>query len=781
MGLVIPTLEDLRNGEAAAWLWDAARSRLVWANPAGVAAFDGQSIFDVIDRRFDGAEPGIAEISRLSKTLTRGEIAEAELAFPSVGADVAFHGRCWLHALADGRDGVLVVDATPKPAAPVDINRVYDALPAALVFINRDGTLLQPSALATELYDTRKISHFEALLIDKAKAEGLLVRLAQATVVGGTNAIHGRLGIRDVNFTLRRLPDGDGPYAVALLDDITDRRNLERWHNPSPAAPAQTDAQAFEAVGKAIAAAVAEPAPHEVATVLKSSVAKFNIPDPMRRMLERRGDAFAIMQDDKGVYASPQLLAFLGYASEDAIAADESFWSKLSGSDGKTAFSKADGTIAHILVKSSAGPWWGKPARHYFFSPHAETPAPQPKPVLTVEVKEVDLLKPAPVVEPPRPSPLVSNTAADELKSILDIASDGIITLDETGNILSFSAGAEAMFGYRTSEVLGKPLADLMHADSQKALANYIAGLDGTGLASVFNDGREMTAVVKQGGFIPLFITIGRLQAQTSKARFCAIVRDITPWKRTEKELLQAKEMAETSSRQKSDFLASISHELRTPLNAILGFSEMMRDGRFGEIKNDRYRGYVNDIHLSGTHLLSLINDLLDLSKIEAGKMELNFTAVNLNDVIDHAMRLMQEQATRARVVVRRAVPENLPRVVADLRAMRQIVLNLLSNAVKFTEPGGQVIISAVVGKSGELTFRLKDSGIGMNAEEMKEALIPFKRVEVAGRPTQGTGLGLPLTKALVEANRAKFDISSEPGQGTAVEITFPTTRVLAE
>ena len=261
---------------------------------------------------------------------------------------------------------------------------------------------------------------------------------------------------------------------------------------------------------------------------------------------------------------------------------------------------------------------------------------------------------------------------------------------------------------------------------------------------------------------------------------FCAVVRDITQWKKTEAELRQAKETAEKASLQKSEFLARISHELRTPLNAILGFSEVMRLGRFGEIGNDRYRGYVNDIHASGSHLLSLINDLLDLSKVEAGKLELSFTNVNVAAVAEHAMKLISEQAQAGRVILRSSIPDDLPQVVADQRSMQQIMLNLLSNAVKFTEAGGQVIISAKLSGSGELSIRVKDSGIGMSESELKQALEPFGRV-ARDRPGAGTGLGLPLTKALAEANRARFAISSEPSKGTLVEITFPTTRVLAE
>ena len=212
-----------------------------------------------------------------------------------------------------------------------------------------------------------------------------------------------------------------------------------------------------------------------------------------------------------------------------------------------------------------------------------------------------------------------------------------------------------------------------------------------------------------------------------------------------------------------------------------MGFSEVMRLGRFGEIDNEKYRGYVQDIHASGAHLLSLINDLLDLSKVEAGKLELNFTAVSLGDVADYVLKMLQEQATAARVVLRKSMPPDLPNVVADLRSMRQALLNLVTNAIKFTDPGGQVVVSAQLMNNGELKLRVKDTGIGMDEDQLRGALEPFGRVITEGREVQGTGLGLPLTKALVEANRARLALSSEPCKGTLADVTFPTTRVLAE
>jgi signal transduction histidine kinase len=275
-----------------------------------------------------------------------------------------------------------------------------------------------------------------------------------------------------------------------------------------------------------------------------------------------------------------------------------------------------------------------------------------------------------------------------------------------------------------------------------------------------------------------MFMTMGRLG---DAPKFCAVLRDITHWKNVEEELVAAKRSAETANSQKSEFLARISHEIRTPLNAIIGFSEVMMEERFGPVGSQRYRDYLHDIHVSGTHMLSLINDLLDLSKIEAGKMELAFESVAVNETIQECVALMQPQANRERIIIRTSLSAEVPNVVADQRSLRQILLNLLSNAVKFTGAGGQVIVATALEDNGEVTLRIRDTGIGMSEKDIETAMKPFRQVGQKARGRgEGTGLGLPLTKALVEANRATFAIDSAPNQGTLVKITFPTTRVLA-
>lgn len=374
---------------------------------------------------------------------------------------------------------------------------------------------------------------------------------------------------------------------------------------------------------------------------------------------------------------------------------------------------------------------------------------------------------------------LLLQTRIDELNAILDTATDGVILLDSAGSIRSVNHSAAALFGYEPEDVTGKAFSLLLAIESQRAAMDYLNSLSDNGVASLLNDGREVIGRESQGRFIPLFMTIGKLDASKG---FCVVLRDITHWKRAEEELTSAKREAERTSSQKSEFLARISHEIRTPLNAIIGFSELMADEKFGPIGSERYRDYLHDISRSGNHVLSLVNDLLDISKIEAGAVEMNFEAVSLNDALTEAVAIMQPQANRERVIIRSSLTSRLPDIVADHRSITQIALNLLSNAVRFTGPGGQVIVSTSYEASGDVLLRVRDTGIGMTRQEVEQALRPYKQITTPSNiRSDGTGLGLPLTKAMAEANRANFTIDSTPGRGTMVEITFPSTRVLAE
>lgn len=226
------------------------------------------------------------------------------------------------------------------------------------------------------------------------------------------------------------------------------------------------------------------------------------------------------------------------------------------------------------------------------------------------------------------------------------------------------------------------------------------------------------------------------------------------------------------------EFLATVSHEVRTPLNSIIGFAELMLHERFGPIGNTRYKGYAEDIHQSGLYALSLLNDLLDISKIEAGKFELDFTAVDVAEVVEACVASLQPLAKRTRIVLRTSLADDLPMVLADPRRLRQILLNLLTNAIKFTEEGGQVIVSGTM-TDEELRLRVRDSGVGMSKNDIAYAMIPFHQLDTSPRRQSGTGLGLPLTKALTDAIRARLELTSEPGVGTSADVIFPESRLV--
>jgi PAS domain S-box-containing protein len=505
-------------------------------------------------------------------------------------------------------------------------------------------------------------------------------------------------------------------------------------------------------------------------------------------ILDRLPIAVLVNRDETALYANRTLLDLLDYADLDDLTAAGGVSRLIKGAarsvGGAMILVDRKGGLVSVDGRLSSIGWQGEPATLMAFRNSVpggdlklltEEEAEQHELAAEFEAEEEEV---AARVASLKLEGTANESRVAELTAVLDTATDGVVSVDGRGRILSLNKSAEALFGYDQREVAGELFTLLFAPESHSPALDYLDGLIGGGVASLMNDGREVVGRVRQGGRIPLFMTMGRI-AEGPDSKFCAVLRDITAWKKTEGELVEARKAAEKASAQKSDVLAKISHEIRTPLNAIIGFAEVMAEERFGPIENERYKEYLRDIHQSGGYVISLVNDLLDLAKIEAGKLDLDFVSVNLNEIALSAVNLLQPEAQRGRVVLRSGLAPKLPPVVADERSLRQIVLNLLSNAVKFTDAGGQVIVSTALGDQGEAILRVRDTGIGMDDDEIALALEPFRRVPTT-RKAGGTGLGLPLTKALVEANRAALTITSVKKEGTLVEVTFPPQRVLA-
>lgn len=260
------------------------------------------------------------------------------------------------------------------------------------------------------------------------------------------------------------------------------------------------------------------------------------------------------------------------------------------------------------------------------------------------------------------------------------------------------------------------------------------------------------------------------------------IDNDIFERKRAEDNLIVAMGAAESANHAKSEFMANMSHELRTPLNAIIGFSEIMAGEIFGPVGSDQYRGYAKDINASGTHLLEIINNMLDLSKIEANKFELQEQTVDVPHAVQACVTLVQGRAEKQGVKIQTVVSDKAPYLYCDERGLKQILLNLMTNAVKFTPEGGSLTVETWSNETDGYVLRFRDTGIGIAPEDIPMVLTPFGQVESAiSRIQQGTGLGLPLTKSIVELHGGTFDLESEVGVGTTVTVSFPARRAVAE
>ena len=364
------------------------------------------------------------------------------------------------------------------------------------------------------------------------------------------------------------------------------------------------------------------------------------------------------------------------------------------------------------------------------------------------------------------------------MRDFADVASDWFWEMDEALRFSYFSERLHVVSGLDPEILLGKTRRDF--ADPGSAIdedwETHYATLDAREPFRDFRykfghaDGRTRYFSISGK---PVFDETGAFRGYRGTGT------DITLRVQAENAQRDAKEQAEFANRAKSEFLANMSHELRTPLNAVIGFSEIIMNEIVGPIGSPRYLEYARDIHDSGSHLLSLINDILDLSKVEAGKFEIEEQWITVAEIVAEAMTIAQTRAEAGALTLAVDIPDDLPALQGDRRAFKQILINLLTNAIKFTPRGGQVTVSARLAETGGLEIAVTDTGIGIAEKDLPTALASFGQIDGAyTRKHQGTGLGLPLVKSLAEIHGGRLEIESAPGAGTTMRVHLPAERV---
>jgi len=376
-----------------------------------------------------------------------------------------------------------------------------------------------------------------------------------------------------------------------------------------------------------------------------------------------------------------------------------------------------------------------------------------------------------------RQAALLLAAREDFLLKIVGGIQNPVFVKDETFRFVFVNPAFCQFMGRSEAELLGRTDFDVVPVEHARVFRDVDIKIFADGLP---HENEE--SISNAGGAEFWIVTRKSVFELPGAGRFVVgVISDITHRKRMELELWQAKVEAENANHAKSQFLANMSHELRTPLNAIIGFSEIIKDELFGSIEETRYRAYAEDIHRSGGHLLQLINDILDLTKIDAGKYKLRETECDMQLAVSDVVRLMHDILVRNGITLENKTAPRLPLLFADERAVRQIILNFLSNAAKFTPRGGRIEIVARQAADGSLEIGVSDTGIGMAPEDIPRALSPFDQLEDSwDRRYEGTGLGLPLTNALLTLHEGRLEIVSAPGEGTTVTARFPAHRTLA-
>ena len=363
------------------------------------------------------------------------------------------------------------------------------------------------------------------------------------------------------------------------------------------------------------------------------------------------------------------------------------------------------------------------------------------------------------------------NESNTRLDTIIDNIEDGIVSIGQKGIITLFNPAAERIFQYKANEVIGQNVSMLMPSQYSVNHDTYLANYMETGIAKIIGQGREVIGLKKDGSTFPMRLAIGEMEIKKDYA-FVGIILDITEQKKNEKDLILAKEAAEASNHLKSDFLNTMSHELRTPLTVILGNIDELTDLN-GLPENDEIVDIAQDCSNAGSHLLRLINDLLDISKIEAGKMNLSLEKTQLSTIINDSVNTISRLAESKNLAIKIEINDIIINV--DFFRIKQVLINLISNAIKFTAQGEIQILSE--SSKNEILIHVKDTGQGMDADSLQFVFDPFRQVDSSSkRVVGGTGLGLAISKKLLELHGGRISVESQLNVGSTFTIYLPLT-----
>lgn len=370
----------------------------------------------------------------------------------------------------------------------------------------------------------------------------------------------------------------------------------------------------------------------------------------------------------------------------------------------------------------------------------------------------------------------------ERFSAILQLAPEGILTTSSDGIIQLFNEGAQKLFGYSEDEVIGKSLSMLMDQNFHDKHRNYMDTFKKGAVNKIHMAARnDILGLRKDGSNFVVKVSISKVKVKDDVI-FAAIVHDISELTNTRDQMARATEIAELANRAKTDFLANMSHELRTPLNAIIGYAQLIEQEVIGPISIEGYKGYAGAIYTSGLHLLALIQDILDISKIEAKKQDLLEEPVDIRLAIDACHIMVKEAVRDADIDFIISIEEGLPLLFADEKSLKQIFLNLFSNAIKFTPVSGKVFLDVYLSETGSIICEVRDTGVGIKEEDIPKILLPFEQIKNANFPQatqEGTGLGLTIVKSFIDLYGAELVIDSKLNVGTTVKIIFPSKRTI--